>query len=251
MFRLYFGSPGCGKTTFAVYQIYKDRIRKKPVYDYHFANFKCDIVRECSLKGLGTWTFPEFSYVACDESGVEFNSRRFKQMAVETMQYCKEHRHYIVDIDFFSQSWHDTDLVIRDLVEEVWHLKKIGPWTLARRIKKKVDIDEQTHKPDDMYYKLKMLRRFLPFPFGEKTFEIIYRPFYYKHFDTHERKVLPVRYFGQAAPDPKIPGRIENIIIKIKSVFVKTARPPESPEVEENSTASKDEERPDILNFDL
>lgn len=214
MFRLFFGSPGCGKTTYAVSQVFNDRKKKRPVYDYHFVNFECSIARKCSMKGIGTWTFPEHSYLACDESGVEFNSRLFKKLPAEAMEYFKEHRHYKVDIDFFSQSWHDTDLVIRDLCDEVWHLKKLGPWTLARRIQKKVDIDEQTHKPDDMYYKSKMIKRFLPFPFHQVSFKIIFRPKYYRYFNTHERKQLPVLYFGALAKDESFHKTIPSLLAK-------------------------------------
>ncbi len=256
MFRLFFGSPGCGKTTTAVQMIYKDRRKKKPLYDYHFANFKCTIARECSLQGLGDWTFPENSYLAVDEAGVVFNNRRWEKMSQELIEWMKEHRHYGVDVDFFSQSWDDCDATIRRLVDEVWHLKRLGPFTLCRRIKKKVDVDENSHQPMDMYYKLKMIRRFLPFPFNDLSFRLVFRPLYYRYFDTFERKELPVRIFGSRLPDDKLPSHVVTLFKKIKSVFMKTARPLERPEVEENSTEQSREvetttvsDISDILNF--
>lgn len=254
MFRLYFGSPGCGKTTLAVYQIYQDRKCKKPLYDYHFANFDCSIARNFKKEGLGCWTFPPGSYVAFDESGVEFNGRKFKKMSEEFMEWAKEHRHYYVDADFFSQSWSDTDKVIRDLVEEVWHLKRIGPWTLARRIKKKVDIDEQTHQPMDMFYKVKMIKRFLSFPFNDRAFFVIFRPKYYKYFDSHERKNLPVRYFGPQEPDERLKGKTPAQLIESLKNTLKTCVLKERDEkgnVEEPSTAPKGEEEIDLFDIGL
>lgn len=241
MYRLFFGSPGCGKTTLAVAMILKDRKRKHPQYDFHYANFNTSIARKCDLNALGEWTFPEHSYVACDESGVEYNSRMFKKLPAATMEYHKEHRHYKIDIDFFSQSWHDTDLVIRDLVEEVWHLKKIGPWTLCRRIKKRVDIDEEKHQPADMYYKVKLIKRFLPFPFNDFSFFVIFRPKYYKYFNTHERKDLPVVYFGPKEPDEPI-ERV-NLAKGLQNVFTAIlAKTDLYPQIEEENQQEQKEE---------
>lgn len=50
----YFGSPGCGKTTFAVKLMRRERRR------ISFANFEHTVpgARVCDLKGLGEWTFP-------------------------------------------------------------------------------------------------------------------------------------------------------------------------------------------------
>ncbi|MBR3843892.1 MAG: hypothetical protein IKM39_00115 [Clostridia bacterium] len=256
MFRLFFGSPGCGKTTLAVALIYKDRKRRKPYYDYHFTNFDCSIARNFNAVGLGSWTFPKYSYVAFDESGVVFNGRQFKKMSADFMEWAKEHRHYSVDADFFSQTWSDTDKVIRDLATEIWHLKKIGPWTLCRRIKKKVDIDEQTHQPMDMFFKSKMLKRFLPFPFNERSFFVIFRPKYYKYFDTHERKNLPVRYFGSTDPDTRLHNQnpltaLKGQINRFKRLFDKSAPPPEPAGVEELSTATKGNEEIDLSDIGL
>lgn len=241
MFRLFFGSPGCGKTTTAVQMIAKDLRKRKPEYDYHFANFECGIARPCVLHGLGDWTFPVGSYVAVDEAGVVFNNRRWEKMSPELIQFFKEHRHYGVDMDFFSQSWEDCDATIRRLVDEVWHLKRLGPFTLCRRIKKKVDIDEKTHQPMDMYYKLKMIRRFLPFPFNDITFKIVFRPRYYKYFDTYQRKELAIQYFGAETPDNRLPTIKDQLLDKLKRSISKPKPEPIA------DTEPKNEVEPDIL----
>lgn len=213
MFRLFFGSVGCGKTTTAVHLIYKDRRKKKPCYDYHYSNFDCDIASKCSLDGLGTWTFPPHSYISVDEAGIDFNNRNWEKMPKKMIEYFKLHRHYKVDIDWFSQSWDDVDITIRRLVNEVWHLKKIGPFTLCRRIVKNVDIDEKTHQPMDMYKKLKMIRRFLPPPFHERTFFLVFRPFYYRYFDSFTTREIPVVSFGKSQKDNKINSYLSNFLI--------------------------------------
>ena len=248
MFRLFFGSPGCGKTTTAVQMIYKDRRQRRPLYDYHYANFDCTVARRCNLMDLGKWTFPEKSYVVVDEAGVIFNNRRWEKMSPDLIEWMKEHRHYGVDVDFFSQSWEDCDATIRRLVDEVWHLKKLGPFTLCRRIRKRVDIDEHTHQPMDMYYKLKLIKRFLPFPFNDKTFRLVYRSKYYKYFDSYERKPLDVCYFGSINTDEKIPGIFRKAYRKIKT---KIYPPKSETETDTAKDENREEEQLEILDFNL
>lgn len=197
MIRLFFGSPGCGKTTLSVALIYKMQKRKKPLYDRYFCNFSNDLADECSLVGLGDWTFPERSYIAVDESGIEFNNRKFKAMPQSTIAWLKLHRHYKCDLDFFSQAWDDSDITIRRLAHELWYVRRLGPVTMVRRVYKRVSVDEQTHQIIDAFDLGKLLKRFLPPPFGSRTWFLIWRPKYYKYFDTYEAPPLPVRYQKQ------------------------------------------------------
>lgn len=57
MIRLFFGSPGCGKTTTGVQLLKKEQNKKRPKYDYYFSNFDNDLSRKVSLNGLGDWSF--------------------------------------------------------------------------------------------------------------------------------------------------------------------------------------------------
>ena len=199
MIRLYFGSPGCGKTTLAV----KHAIQLQKYYSYVFMNFDHSVpgAGRCHMDKVGEWTFPEHSLVSIDESGIEYNNRSYKSLAKSAIEWYKTHRHYKVDLDLFSQSWEDTDVTLRRLTVELWYLKKIGSFTLERRIYKFVDVDQNTKQIIDGYKKasgLWLLIWFLQtdkFPLFQPKWKITYRPKYYKYFDSYSKADIPVNYF--------------------------------------------------------
>lgn len=212
MIRIFFGNPGCGKTTCMIRNIkkmqkypntlhYKLRNffpfslimkRKYPNIFEYYSNFESDLSKHISLEYLGKWTLPPESYLCVDESGIEYNSRKYKSLPQETIAWYKLYRHYEVGIiDFVSQSWEDMDVTIRRLADELWYLRKLGPFTLVRRIYKWVGIDEETHQITDMYKFGSFIRRLLPPPFHRKDWYLVFRPFHYKHFDSYSRYYLP------------------------------------------------------------
>lgn len=197
MIRTFFARPGAGKTTQCCALAKKYSRRYKHVY----LNFENTVpgVHSCDLEGLGDWTFPLNSYIAVDESGIEYNSRKYKTLSQATIRWLKKHRHYRCDLDFFSQSWDDMDKIIRNLSSELWILYRFGPWTLGRRIFKRVGVDKNSHQIVDEYRMASMLWLLiwplqLGYPF-DKKFTLTFRPFYYKFFDSWERDDLAVRDF--------------------------------------------------------
>lgn len=200
MIRTFFGSPGVGKTTLAV-KLASSALKQKKPYDYAFCNFfnTAPDVATCNLDGLGEWTFPANSYIAIDEAGIEYNNRAYKSLPKSTITWFKKHRHYSCDVDVFSQSWEDTDVTIRRLSTQLWYMYKIGPWTLCRRVYKRVTVNKETEQIIDGYKMASMLWLFvwflqLGFPF-QKKFTFTFRPFYYKYFDSWEMDNLEDRYF--------------------------------------------------------
>lgn len=214
MIRYYFGAPGAGKTTMATKEIllyYKRGF-------WTFANFDCSAAdKDCvDLKDLGQWSFPENSYIAIDEAGIDYNNRRWKSFSHEAIKWYKKHRHYLGDlglVSVFSQGWDDVDKTIRTLTAEYYYLKKIGFFTLKRRLLKDIKCNKDTdYEPRDCFEFVSMwylilkpiyyvsflfgigfVIRFL-FPTVDRRFhdiELIFRPKYYKYFDTYEREYLP------------------------------------------------------------
>ena len=219
MIRMFFGSPGCGKTTLAVRSIVKmkkheekiEKARRRPFlhpftffcsllfppsfYRYYFTNFETSVCPSVSLAGLGEWTFPPSSFVVVDESGIEFNNRSYKSLPRETIQFFKLHRHFKVDLDFFSQSWEDTDITVRRLADEYWHVRRLGPFTICRKIKKFVTVQEDTKQIIDGYEFKPIIKQFLPFPFHEHTVSFFWRRPYYKYFNSFSvPDGVPVRF---------------------------------------------------------
>lgn len=198
MIRMFFGTPGCGKTTMAVRELVKDKDHR-----YTYCNFACDhplIYDKFTPAGLGSWTLPEGSLVAIDEASCEWNNRSFKTFPPELIEYLKKHRHFKVDIDLYSQSWDDVDITARRLVEELWYIRKVPLGiSFARRIWKKVDIekkdkDNTTGQIVDGYKKASILALITGKRNRSKSWKFIFRPHWYGFFNSWEQIKLPVRY---------------------------------------------------------
>ena len=189
MIRVFFGNPGCGKTTSACSFLKRSHNR----YDYSFCNFSVsdNIARQVDLSDLGLWTFPPNSYICVDEAGIQYNNRKYKTLPQYTIEWFKLHRHARCDVDFFSQSWEDMDITIRRLADELWYMCKVGPFTFSRRIYKRVAVDDNTHQIIDGYRFSKLLTALIPFYGSNK---LVFRPSWYKYFDSWEMPDLPVRF---------------------------------------------------------
>lgn len=210
MITVLFGSPGSGKTTVACRSLVKNAKR----YNATFANFDCKCCTGqdgIDLTGLGCWTFPEYSYIAIDEAGIEYNNRKFKSLPQETIKWFKLHRHYKCDVDVYSQSWDDMDITLRRLADRLFYIRKLGPFTLIRRVYKRVTVDKNTQQIIDGYKMVNLLWLLLkPIYFASYAFfglgfvlkflcpfdeiKLVFRPLYYKYFDTHAAPALPVPF---------------------------------------------------------
>ena len=198
MIRVFFGKPGCGKTTFAVKQAKK---HSKKLESY--LNFAHNVPNAFvfDTESLGDWTFLPNAYVGIDEAGIEYNNRSYKAMPKKTIKWFKLYRHYKVKtLDVFSQSWEDMDVTIRRLADQLWLMYRIGPFTLCRRIYKRITVDKETEQIIDGYRMASLLWLFiwplqldLPFMPFQNKFMLTFRPFYYKYFDTYDAPELPVK----------------------------------------------------------
>lgn len=187
MITLYFANVGSGKSTKLAQIASKElkKIRKgKSKYKY--------VVSNCHIKGV--YYVPDIHIIAekafenclilIDEGSIEFNSRNYKSMKPQEVQYFKLHRHYggydpidkinySNDIVIVSQSYEDIDITIRRLYGQMYILKKLGPFTAEREIKKYITIDENEQIIEG--YRFVRLPRFW-----------LRKP-YYKYFDSYWR----------------------------------------------------------------
>lgn len=148
--RIWFGVPGSGKTTFAAWIAKKDLKKDHkvwsnvPIAGCYDLDFKNDVGKYDIRDGR----------VLCDEAGIEVNGRDWKNFSARLRYVIKYVRHYNLRMDFFSQGWSDCDKTIRDVALCYYIVRPwILPWFVERKtIAKKIDIDEVTHQPMDMYY---------------------------------------------------------------------------------------------------
>lgn len=238
MITVYFGSPGSGKTTLAVRELKMNQSR----YARTFCNFgcKCATVDDISLFGLGEWTLPMHSFLSIDEAGIEYNNRKFKSLSQDTIKWFKLHRHYKVDISVWSQSWDDMDITIRRLADRLFYIRKLGPFSILRRVHKRVTVDKQSQQIIDGYRMVSMIWLLLKplyylsylffglgyilkylLPFDE--IKLIWRRPYYKYFDTHEAPQLHVRYadaeFFPYRPFREFSRRLTDLVALAKRRF--------------------------------
>lgn len=234
MISLYFGSPGCGKTTqlakiaylescgivsrcasisrshaaalpwwLRLYLFLKRKLffKKSNSYDYIFSTERLNIpgVRFIpDISGLGRdWTLPPRSLLLVDEGGIEFNNRKHKDFSQDTIRWFKKHRHFHCDVIIFSQSWEDCDVTIRRLTDQLYYMRRFGPLTVSRRIRKCVRVDKETQQIIDGYSILGFLFSILPFMSHPK---FTWRPHFYGLFNSFSDeggKPLPV-FMGEA-----------------------------------------------------
>lgn len=223
MIRTFFGSPGCGKTTLAV----KMAIKNKRRYDHRYCNFENTApgVGCCDLHQLGNWTFPPNSYIAVDEAGIDFNSRAHKDLPKPTIAWFKLHRHYRCDLDVLSQSWDDMDITIRRLSNELWYIYRFGPWSLARRVYKRVTVDKNTEQIIDGYKMASMLWLLvwplqLGWPFLPKL-KLTFRPFYYRFFSSWSTPPTVIRDFPVYERKHKEKNYFVAFVAWVKSTWAK------------------------------
>lgn len=202
MITVIFGNPGCGKSTDAI-----KRARKGlKSYDHVYINFDHSLIHAhiCDLDKLGEWTFPDNSLVFVDEAGITYNNRKYKSLSQTTIGWLKKHRHYKTDLVFYSQSL-DMDITIQRLADELWLMYKLGPFSILRRIYKRIGVDENTHQLIDKYEMASWLWCLVwPLQYCTKNwkFKCTFRPFYYKYFDSWSKDPISVKDF----PYPALPA---------------------------------------------
>lgn len=180
VFNLYFGSPGSGKSTFLVHDALK---LKKNGYDV-YTNLPLNGFNYFDRSYIGKVEFPSNSVLLFDEGSLNgFDNRDFKTNFKDqnSLVYLKMLRHYKNKIVFYNQGWDELDKKIRTLCNRIWYVKKIGCLSVAIQIRKKVEINKDTHEIVDGYYKPSVFS----YIFSRRCVRIIYRPLYYKYFDSY------------------------------------------------------------------
>lgn len=130
MISLYFGLPGCGKTTL-ISKFAIEAIRGKK-YKNVYCNIPLNIdgIIKIDENDLGKYQI-ENGLVIFDESTIAFDSRQFNKRSKAILDFFMLHRHYGCDILLMAQGWNTCDLRIRQITDRVYYVYKgkvLGKW---------------------------------------------------------------------------------------------------------------------------
>lgn len=192
MVTLYFGLPGCGKTTLLSYLAIKAMRGKKYKNVYCNINLNLNDLIYITKDDLGTYNISD-GLILFDEATLAFDSRAYKDFSNKLLSFFMLHRHFNVDIVLFSQGWDSTDKRIRQITDTVYYVFKTfitGHWiTNYYRIPYGIIIPDKKQGGEKLgeiiqgYCKPNLFMRI----FSHK----LYRPKYYKYFDSWEVPELP------------------------------------------------------------
>lgn len=189
---LYFGLPGAGKTTMMCHLMLKALRGKK--YQSVYCNVRNSIpgVTYIDNECIGLYDLHD-ALICIDEATLFADSRDFKNFGKGRLTYFLEHRHYNVDIVLFTQQWDGVDRKIRVITDRVYYVYKgafTGHWvTRCYRVPYGIIIPDPKSAGEKLgeiiqgYAKPNVIARlFSPW---------LFRPRYYKYFDSWERPALP------------------------------------------------------------
>jgi len=186
MIKGYFGLPGSGKSTFLTMIAQKElkRIeRGRSAYKRVFTNFYCQGCYIINYSELGLYDFSD-SLILLDEITLDADSRNFKQFDQVKKRFFLLHRHYHIDVIYFTQQWDGVDKKIRDITHDLYYVKKVrfpilSNLSVATRIFRILDINEDTKEIVNGYRFPNWYDRLIG-----RTKEYCWRPKYYKYFDS-------------------------------------------------------------------
>lgn len=200
---LYFGLPGCGKTTLLSQMALRAVRGKKYKHVYGNIPLAIDGYTYVDNSCIGKYELTD-GLILIDEGTLFADSRSYKTFSPELVYFFLMHRHFNVDIVIFTQQWDGVDKKIRVITDRVYYVYK--PLLLRKWISKYYRIPYGIIIPDknsaEKYGEIVqgyckpnfLIRLFSP---------VCFRPFYYKYFDSWDRKELP------ALPDDYKPYKAE------------------------------------------
>lgn len=209
MIKCYFGVPGVGKSTILVRE-YK-KLRKK--YDHVYTlNLQIKGVEMITKEDLEKYKFKN-TLILWDEITMDADNREFKTFSKDLRDFFLLHRHFGCDVIYATQNFENVDKKVKDLTCELWYMSKsvvplLGIFTTAKRIYRKININEHTSE-------LTLGYRFCNFleSIFVSNFKLIFRPLYYKYFDTHDELSLKERVLYEERNKSKEDNNIEYIDI--------------------------------------
>lgn len=190
---LFFGLPGCGKTTLLT-KCALDGVNCGR-YQNVYTNVSIAVPGTTFISNdvIGHYEL-ENCLLLIDEATLFADSRDYKNFSRGRLEYFLEHRHRNADIMLFTQQWDGVDRKIRTITDRVYYVKKgilLGHWiSTCYRIPYDIIIPDPKRNGGEKlgeiiqgYCKPSLIARL----FAKR----IYRPKYYKYFNSWELEKLP------------------------------------------------------------
>lgn len=189
---LFFGLPGSGKTT-VLAKLALDAI-KRGKYEYVYSNVHLNIPGVTIIDNdcIGKYELHD-CLLLIDEATLFADSRDYKKFDRGRLEYFLEHRHRNADIVLFTQQWDGVDRKIRVITDRVYYVYK-GLWTRKwissyYRIPYGIVIPDPKRGGDKLG---EIVQGYSKPPLLVRLFATrIYRPKYYKYYDSWELDPLP------------------------------------------------------------
>lgn len=195
--KLFFGLPGSGKTTLMAYFAKKATSKFSP-YKNVYSNVGLAIPGVIYIDNscIGKYDMSN-GIVLLDEATLFADSRAYKEFSKSKLSYFLLHRHYNVDIYLFTQQWDGVDRKIRVITDRVYYVfkgKLLGKWfTSYYRIPYGIIIPDLDNKKGGNGEKLgQIIQGYCKPSLLQRIFcPRLFRPKYYKYFDSWECPELP------------------------------------------------------------
>lgn len=172
MIEAVFGLPAAGKSTYLAYRAKKAQRKGIKVY----SNYYIDGCYTLDFEALGKNDYSD-CLMLIDEISLLADSRDWKQFNSDLKYFITNHRHYNVHLVYCSQSFRDCDVKIRNCTEQLYQItRSVFGFSRIRRVSKVMGVSDGNFQE---YYELSGFGKF------------IFRPKYYKFFDSFVRRPLP------------------------------------------------------------
>ncbi len=182
---LYFGRPGSGKSTFLAKIAYLSAKKNNDVY----SNVAIDGCYMIDRRDIGHYDYGN-ALVLYDEASLDgFDNRDYKTnfRDEDKLEYLKKGRHYGTKFIWSNQGFDELDKKIRTLTTQLWLVTPLGPFSVARRVRKDVGSSKDG---DDIVDRYKFPSVF-SIIFNRHCIQLCYRKRYYHMFDSYDKRDLP------------------------------------------------------------